>query len=66
MAKDDRDKRETGGGRHENENENRRERNGQPTGPIDPDTIRVSPHPVSEDGKPWSSGRPMSSARVGI
>jgi len=65
MAKDDRDKHEQDDGRHENENENRRERNGQPTGPIDPDTS-VSLHRVSEDGKRWSSGWPIGSARVGI
>lgn len=43
MAKDDRDRHDRDGGRHENEDEKRRERNGQPAGPIDPDTIREPP-----------------------
>ena len=40
MTKDNRDKNEKDGGKHENEDE---KRNGQPTGPIDPDTIREPP-----------------------
>lgn len=43
MTKDDRDKPDKGGGKHENEEEKRREGDGQPTGPIDPDTIREPP-----------------------
>ena len=65
MGKDDPDKHEQDGGKHENEDEKRRERNGQPTGPVDPDTIR-EPHRVSEDGRQWNSGWPISSAQVGI
>lgn len=41
MRTDDKDCKDDGG-KHENEEEKRRERDGQPAGPINPDIIRES------------------------